>query len=226
MHTRLIALALALASTAAGAAEQSLLSAAEAGDHAGAVALLKGADVNAHGPDGATALLWAVYNRDTDLAKRLLAAGADVNAKNEFGAFPLSEAAMSGDTPLIKALLEAKADANMANAEGETALMVVARAGDVPAAELLVKAGADVNAVEAWGQQSPLMWAAAQKQPAMVKFLVAHGANVNARGAVRDWQRKVIREPRPKDMNQGGFTPLLYAARTRCSLRAPHTREA
>ena len=216
MHARLIALTLALASATAGAAEQSLLSAAESGDHAAAVAALKGADVNARGPDGATALLWAAYNRDTDLVKRLIAAGADVNVKNEFGAFPLSEAAMSGDTPLIKALLDARADPNAANAEGETALMVVARAGDVPAAELLVKAGADVNAVEAWGQQSPLMWAAAQKQPAMVKFLVAHGANVNARGAVRDWQRKVIREPRPKDMNQGGFTPLLYAAREGC----------
>ena len=50
----------------------------------------------------------------------------------------------------------------------------------------------------------------------MVEFLVAHGADVDARGAVRDWQRKVIREPRPKDMNQGGFTPLLYAAREGC----------
>jgi uncharacterized protein len=216
MHARLIVLALALTSTAAGAAEKSLLAAAEAGDHAAAVALIKGADVNARGPDGATALLWAVYNRDQDLAKQLIAAGADVNARNEYGAFALSEAAISGDTALVKALLDAKADPNMANGEGETALMVAARAGDVTAAEHLVKAGADVNAVEAWGQQSPLMWAAAQKQPAMVKFLVAHGANVNARGAVRDWQRKVIREPRPKDMNQGGFTPLLYAAREGC----------
>jgi ankyrin repeat protein len=50
----------------------------------------------------------------------------------------------------------------------------------------------------------------------MVKLLIAHGAEVDARGAVRNWERKVIREPRPKDMNQGGFTPLLYAAREGC----------
>ena len=104
MNARLIALTFAFVGTAAGAAEQSLLSAAEAGDHTAAVALIKGADVNARGPDGATALLWAVYNRDTDLAKRLIVAGADVNARNEFGAFALSEAAISGDTPLIKPL--------------------------------------------------------------------------------------------------------------------------
>jgi ankyrin repeat protein len=218
MHIRLVALVLALASTAVGAEEATLLSAAESGDHAAAIAALKqpGVDINARGPDGATALLWAVYNRDVELAQQLIAAGADVNAKNEFGAFPLSEAAISGSTPLIKTLLDAGADPSEANAEGETALMVVARAGDVEGAELLLKAGADVNAVEAWGQQSPLMWAAAQSQPAMVKLLIAHGADVNARGAVRDWPRKVIREPRPKDMNQGGFTPLLYAAREGC----------
>jgi len=61
-----------------------------------------------------------------------------------------------------------------------------------------------------------LMWAAAQKQPAMIKLLVSRGADVDARGAVRNWERKVIKEPRPKDMNQGGFTPLLYAAREGC----------
>jgi ankyrin repeat protein len=60
------------------------------------------------------------------------------------------------------------------------------------------------------------MWAAAQKQPAMIKLLISRGADVDARGAVRNWERKVIKEPRPKDMNQGGFTPLLYAAREGC----------
>jgi ankyrin repeat protein len=195
----------------------SLLAAAEAGDHAAALAFLKtGADVNARGPDGATALLWASYNGDVDLVKRLVTAGADVNATNDFGAFALSEAAMTGSAPIIEALLKGGAKVDATNKEGETALLEAARSGHVDAAKELLKAGADINVTEQWGGQSPLMWAAAQSQPEMVKFLIAGGANVNARGAVRDWQRRVIKEPRPKDMNQGGFTPLLYAAREGC----------
>jgi ankyrin repeat protein len=60
------------------------------------------------------------------------------------------------------------------------------------------------------------MWAAAQSRPEMIALLAANGADVDARGKVRQWERKVIKEPRPKDMNQGGFTPLLYAAREGC----------
>src|SRR6185503_18905254 len=98
-----------------------------------------------------------------------------------------------------------------------TALMSVARTGNVEAAQLLVKAGAHVNAREQWGNQTALMWAAAQRQPQMIHFLVRHGAEVNARSIVRDWPRKVTSEPREKDMNWGGFTPLLYAAREGCN---------
>jgi hypothetical protein len=36
---------------------------------------------------------------------------------------------------------------------------------------------------------------------------------VNARATVRAWQRRVTAEGRPKDMNRGGLTALLYAAR-------------
>jgi uncharacterized protein len=43
---------------------------------------------------------------------------------------------------------------------------------------------------------------------------------------VRQWERKVITEPRPKDMNKGGFTPLLYAAREGCVECARHLVEA
>ncbi len=50
----------------------------------------------------------------------------------------------------------------------------------------------------------------------MVRFLVKRGASVNERSIVRDWARKVTSEPREKDMDRGGFTPLLYAAREGC----------
>jgi ankyrin repeat protein len=220
MSVRIAGFAFGLATIVVGAAaadEVTLLGAAEAGDHDAALALLREKpDVNARGPDGATALMWAAYNEDLELVKALIAHGADLQARNDFGAYALSEAAITGNAPIIRALLDAGADANAANGEGETPLMEVARAGRVEAAELLVKAGADVNATELWGGQSPLMWASAQSQPEMIKFLLAHGAHADARGVVRNWERKVIKEPRPKDMNQGGFTPLLYAAREGC----------
>lgn len=194
-----------------------LVAAAEANDHAGAVALLaKGADVKQRSADGSTALLWAAHNGDVDLVQRLIKAGADVSAANEFGATPLSEAAITANTPIIKLLLDAGVDADSPNAEGQTALMVVARTGNVEAAKLLVRHGARIDAREQWGGQTALMWAAAQKQPEMVKFLLGHGADPNARGVIRDWQRRVTAEGRPKDMNHGGFTPLLYAAREGC----------
>jgi ankyrin repeat protein len=150
------------------------------------------------------------------LVQRLIAAGADVNAANEYGSTPLSEAAIVGSAPIIKALLDAGADPKRLSAEGETALMVVARTGNVEAARLLLAAGADINVQEQWGGQSALMWAAAQSQPEMVKFLLENGANPDARGLERDWQRRILTEPRPKDMNRGGFTALLYAAREGC----------
>jgi ankyrin repeat protein len=222
MNVRLAGLVVAwsvigAAGTAADALEVSLLEAAEAGDRAAALAALEaGGDVDARAADGTTALMWAAYHDDLELVERLIAAGADVDAKNDFGAFALSEAAIIGSTPIIEALLEGGAQADAKNPEGETALMAVARTGNVEAAAALLDAGADVNAIEQWGGQSALMWAAAQSQPEMVKFLIAKGAEVDARGAIRQWERKVIKEPRPKDMNQGGFTPLLYAAREGC----------
>ena len=219
----LAGLGAAAAGTIVQASELSLLDAAEAGERAAAIAALeRGGDVHARAPDGTTALMWAAYHGDLDLVQRLIAAGADVDAKNDYGAFALSEAAIQSSAPIIKALLDAGADADAANPQGETPLMAVARTGNVDAAALLLAAGADVDAIERWGGQSALMWASAQRQPEMVKLLVAHGADLDARGAVRDWQRKVIKEPRPKDMNQGGFTPLLYAAREACIECAKH----
>src|SRR5438445_12023538 len=53
-------------------------------------------DVNAPQADGTTALLWAAYNDDLDLVKRLLAAGANARASNRYGVTPLTLACPNG----------------------------------------------------------------------------------------------------------------------------------
>jgi ankyrin repeat protein len=208
---------LATASIARAAEKSTLVEAAEQGDRATALRLLaKGANANGAGPDGTTPVMWAASNDDVELVRALVRAGANVTLKNQFGTSALNEAAIVGSAPIVGLLIKAGADPNTKNPEGETPLMAAARSGKVDAARVLLEAGADVNAKEAFGGQSALMWAAAQRQAEMVGFLAAHGADVNARGVIHQWERKVITEPRPKDMNKGGFTPLLYAAREGC----------
>ena len=198
-------------------AESSLTDAAGLRDRAAVLRLLaEGADPNETAPDGTTALMWAAYHDDLDLVNALIEAAADPTLQNEFGTSALTEAAIIGSAPVIEALVDAGADPDTENPEGETPLMAVARSGNVEAAEILVDAGADLDATEDWGGQTALMWAAAQGQIDMVEFLAAEGADLDARGVIRQWERKTITEPRPKDMNKGGFTPLLYAARQGC----------
>jgi len=203
---------------AADSTSATLLDAAESGDHAAAMRLLsaKGANVNATAADGATAIMYAAANDDLELVRALIKAGANVKLKSQLGTSALTEASIIGSAPIVEALLKAGADPNFRNQDGETPLMAAARSGKVDAAKALLAAGADINAKENWGGQSAIMWAAAQGQADMVKFLASKDARLNEHGKVNQWERKIIQEPRPKDMNKGGFTPLLYAAREGC----------
>jgi uncharacterized protein len=214
------ALALLLAGTSlAVAGGQALLDTVASGDHAAAMHLLsvKGADVDAAGGDGTTAIMYAAANGDLELVRALIKAGANVKLQNQFGTSALTEAAIIGSAPIIEALLKAGADPNFRTPNGETPLMAAARTGKIEAAKALLAAGADINAKETWGEQSALMWAAAQSQADMVKFLASNGANLNDHGKVNQWERKIIQEPRPKDLNKGGFTALHYASREGCA---------
>jgi ankyrin repeat protein len=173
-------------------------------------------DVDKRNPDGSTPLQWAVYEGNVAEVRRLIGAGADVSLANAYGATPMSLAAEVADTEVLKLLLDAGANADSPNAEGMTALMAVARTGNVEAAKLLLERGATVDAREGFGGQTALMWAAARRHPQMIELLVANGAAIDARSAVRDYQRHITAEGRPKSLDSGGFTPLLYAARENC----------
>jgi ankyrin repeat protein len=50
----------------------------------------------------------------------------------------------------------------------------------------------------------------------MIELLLTRGADIDARSTPREYQRHVTAEGRPKSLDSGGFTPLLYAARENC----------
>jgi ankyrin repeat protein len=195
----------------------SLTDAIQSGNRTAALEMIaKGADVNAAESDGTTALHWAVHRDDVDLVEKLIKAGAKPNRKNDYGATPMSEAATVGNVAILQKLIDAGADVESPNMDGQTALMIVARTSNVAAARLLMNKGANPNRVEEYRNQTALMWAAAESQPEMVKELLAHKADANARSTVNAWERQVTAEPRAIARPAGGFTPLLYAARQGC----------
>jgi uncharacterized protein len=173
-------------------------------------------DVNRRNPDGSTPLQWAVYNGNVAEVRRLLRLGANASLANKYGATPMSLAAEVANTEILKVLLEVGADVESPNADGQTALLAVSRTGNVEAAKLLLDRGAKVDAKEKWGGQTPLMWASARRHPAMMELLISKGADVNAASIDRNYQRHVQAEGRPKSLDSGGLTPLLYAARENC----------
>ncbi len=184
---------------------------------AGATLSAQKQDVNRRAVDGSTPLQWAVYKGDLAEARRLLRAGADASLANNYGATPMSLAAEVGNTDMLKLLVEVGANADSPNPDGQTALMAVARTGNITAAQLLLDHHATVDAREKWGGQTALMWASARRHPEMMQLLIARGADVNARSIDRDYQRHVTAEGRPKSLDSGGLTPLLYAARENCT---------
>ena len=173
--------ALALCLSAFAASNSPLADAAMNGDRTALQTLLEQkADVNAAQPDGATAIQWAAYRDDLEMAGALIAAGANIKLANREGATPLYLASLHGSAPMIEKLLKAGADPNALGPEGETPLMLAARTGNLQAMRVLLDNHADVNAKDKLRSTTALMWATEQSHPEAVKLLVERGATVGA----------------------------------------------
>ncbi|HWA23620.1 MAG TPA: ankyrin repeat domain-containing protein [Caulobacterales bacterium] len=219
------ALAVCLFASAAAAGDTALIDAVKRGEPTAVRALLKkGLDVNAPLPDGTTALHWAAYLDDLKTVEALLAAGANASATNDYGVAPLHLACENRNAAIVMRLLASGADPNQAALPtGVTVLMACARTGNPDTVRALLARGARVNASERAHRQTALMWAAAERRPDVVRVLIEGGADVNARSATRKVAATVGFQPTAPDseklksvfeLDQGGYTPLLFAARS------------
>ena len=123
---------------------------------------------------GHSAILNAVYHRKKDVEKVLLDAAPELD---------VFEAAATGQTDRVRVLL--KQDPSLANAcavDGFFPLGLAVFFGHAETVEALLAGGAEVNAVSREAMKvTPLISAAATKQTAIARLLLARGANVNSR---------------------------------------------
>src|SRR5215471_4148980 len=226
----------------AGAGDSRLAEAAMNGDRATVRTLLgQKLDVNTPQGDGMTALHWAAFKDDVEMAQMLLQAGANVKVATRNGAItPLTFAAKNGDPAMIELLLKAGADANTCEANGTTVLMDAALSGNPEAVNLLIDRGADINAKEKVNGQTAVMFAAWENRAAVIKTLAAHKADLGVTTKVMRLERETLDEngnpinqtvndpdyirgdARPRNAGptepsgnllMGGLTALLVAAR-------------
>jgi ankyrin repeat protein len=187
--------------------------------------LRQAADVNDTQGDGMTALHWAAFNENGELAQLLLYAGANVRATTRLGITPLHLAAQAGSAPLLDILLKAGADPKIATSAGLSPLMLAAAAGNPEAVEVLLKNGADPNATEKTHGQTALMFAAANNRDQAITALLRGGAKgelatnvvtpkeTPSFGARGQAQNNMDEGPVIAADPFGGMTALLYAAR-------------
>jgi ankyrin repeat protein len=163
--------------------------------------LARGADVNAkENRQGDTALMWAVAQKHSDVVRILIEHKAAVQARTEDGFTPLMFTSQQGDMDSARQLLEAGAEVNAATPNGDTPLSIASASGHEALSIFLLDHGANPNSADRNGISTihyAIMNGLAQaasgismghapylRRPNMVelvKALLAHGANPNAR---------------------------------------------
>ena len=199
------------------------------------VLLAAGADVNAKETlRGQTALMWALSEKHLDVVRVLMAHGADVSARSKAGFTPLLFAAREGDLDAVRFLLPST-NVQEAAADGTTALLTATVRGHTPVVRFLLEHGADPN-TDAAGYTA-LHWAAGSVESALtgpfgivaesgewsvlgglrgetkrdiVRALLAHGANRNAR-LTKDLPQFGYSNSGARRL--AGATPFLLAAK-------------
>jgi len=164
-----------------------------------------GADPNASNKFDATPLMWCAG--DAAKVRLLLSKSAKADARSKLGRSPLLIAAYNdGAIEAARLLLDKGADVNTRDSTGISVLALAAFANNIELARILIAKGANVNNVDGLGF-TPLLNAAGNgdRNAAMVKLLIEHGAKVNVKSA--DTVETVKNGP----LMLGRLTPLHLA---------------
>ena len=164
------------------ALNQKLLQAAESGDTAEVLSLIReGAGVNSGGPVyGNTALIDAAARGYSETVRALLDKGAEVDGRDNAGRTALMEAAFGGYTDTARLLLEKGANINAADHEGWGPLFFAAFSRRADTVRFLLEKGAEVNAKNKY-DDCALIQAAYGGDTETVKVLLEHHADINAK---------------------------------------------
>jgi hypothetical protein len=166
-------------------AYQGLHAAAASGNIAEIERLLAaGADREARDGNGRTPLHVAVYRKQRDAARLLLAKGANANALDRQRYDVVTIAAVADDVPTLKLVLEGGASAkNVTSPYDGTALIAAAHLGHVEVVQVLIKAGAPLDHVNnlTWTalMESIVLGDGGKRHTETLRALVQAGANVN-----------------------------------------------
>jgi ankyrin repeat protein len=136
-------------------------------------------DVDLPDPDGVASVTFAIMNNNWDIAKRLIDAGADVNQWDMYGQSPLY-AAVVNSAPRAPSLFGGGATANPLDlpdkATGKEIVALLLDKGANPNMQLFYRPAGRGAGGAARGA-TPLMAAASEDDAALVKLLLAHGAD-------------------------------------------------
>ncbi|CAM3977870.1 ankyrin repeat domain-containing protein [Roseateles saccharophilus] len=136
-------------------------------------------------------LVLAVELNEPRAVLSLLLRGVDPNQPDSRGRQAIFVALREGSLQALGSLLASpQTKIDEPNAQGETPLMIAAIRGSLPAVQALVKRGAAINR-DGW---TPLHYACSGPDNGVSAWLIAQGADINAR-------------------SDNGTTPLMMAAR-------------
>jgi ankyrin repeat protein len=212
--------------------ETALMTAARTGKLDAVKSLLShGADINfKESRRGQTALMWAAAEGNAEAVAELIERGADMHASTKGGFTPMLFAVREGRIGVVQALLKSGASVNetwkagrVSGVAGISAMVLAVANAHYELASVMLDAGADPNAAaQGWTALHQITWVRkpgkGDNDPApegsgnvssleLVRKLVAHGANVNARMTKSGNVGRTF-------LNMMGATPFMMAART------------